>query len=317
MSKNESPLTLSMIGCSGYIGAPYIDEFLKLGVKVKILARNPQAVSAKFPEAEVIKGSMFSKADVMSVMQNSDAAFLITPIGPRNNKQIELNAAEATIEAAKEVQLQHLIFVSVLIPKYPSGVALLDAKPEIEQMMADSGIPWSSIRCGTYMEDVIEHRFKNLRKGLYLFPVDKEKKFSLTCQKDVPRFVNLLLQNKEALNAPIDFIESNCYKPDRIAQLASQALGWKIKASGKYPFYFLLHLAWPILYLRNHRLSTIIPLIKFFNKYGYRGDPNKLANIYPDLKMTTLSEYLNDFISIHGTDNLKQIDEIEVSLPRT
>jgi uncharacterized protein YbjT (DUF2867 family) len=254
---------------------------------------------------------MLNKGDVISVMQNSDAAFLITPIGPRNNKQIELNAAEVTIRAAKECNLPHLVFVSVLIPKYPSGVALLDAKPEIEQMMAESGIPWTSIRCGTYMEDVIEHRFKNLEKGVYFFPVDKEKEFSLTCQRDVPRFVKLLLQNKEALNRAIDFIEPNHYTPDQIAETAASALGWKIKASGKYPFYLLLHLAWPILYLRKHRLSTIIPLIKFFNKYGYRGNPNKLAENYPEFKMTTLKEYLQDFVEDQKIKTKSQTMEIE------
>jgi uncharacterized protein YbjT (DUF2867 family) len=312
MSTNKKPFTLAMIGCSGYIGAPYIDEFIKLGVNVKVLARNPQAVSSKFQEAEVIEGSMLNKADVVSTMQNTNAAFLITPIGPRNNKQIELNAAEVTIRAAKELNLPHLIFVSVLIPKYPSGVALLDAKPEIEQMMAESGIPWTSIRCGTYMEDVIQHRFKNLEKGVYFFPVDKEKEFSLTCQRDVPRFVKLLLQNNEALNGAIDFIEPNHYTPDQIAETAAKALGWKIKASGKYPFYLLLHLAWPILYLRKHRLSTIIPLIKFFNQYGYRGNPNKLAENFPEFKLTTLSDYLESFTNKHKITHPKDFKEIEI-----
>ncbi len=294
-SSEKSSLTLAMIGCSGYIGAPYIGEFIKLGIDVNVLARRPEAVSSKFPEARVIKGSMLNKHDVMAAMQYSDAAFLITPIGPRNDKQIELNAAKITIDSAKEIRLPHLVFVSVIIPKYPSGVALLDAKPEIEQMMAKAGIPWTSIRCGTYMEDVIEHRFRHLKKGRYLFPVGKEKKFNFTSQEDVPRFVKMLLTKHKPLNSPVDFIEPNHYTPDQVARLATQALGWKIKASGKYPFYFLLHLAWPILYLRKNRLSTIIPLIRFFNQYGFRGDPGKLVDTFPEFKLTTLPGYLNGY----------------------
>jgi uncharacterized protein YbjT (DUF2867 family) len=301
-SSEKSSFTLAMIGCSGYIGAPYIGEFIKLGIMANVLARRPDAVSSKFPEARVIKGSMLNKHDVMAAMRHSDAAFLITPIGPRNNKQIELNATKIAIDAAKECHLPHLIFVSVIIPKYPSGVALLDAKPEIEQMMAKAGIRWTSIRCGTYMEDVIEHRFQHLKKGRYLFPVDKEKRFNFTCQKDVPRFVKTLLKNKKPLNAPIDFIEPNHYTPDQIAGLAGQALGWEIKASGKYPFYVLLHLAWPILYLSKNRLSTIIPLIRFFNRYGYRGDPGQLADAFPEFKMTTLPGYLDGFKRKLGMD---------------
>ncbi len=120
MNGTKKKLTLAMIGCSGYIGAPYIEQFIKLGVNVKVLARRPEALSSKFPEARVINGSMMDKHDVMATMKHSDAAFLITPIGPRNNKQIELNAAKVSIDAAKESRLPHLVFISVIIPKYPS-----------------------------------------------------------------------------------------------------------------------------------------------------------------------------------------------------
>lgn len=292
---NDDKKTIVLIGCSGYIGQAYIEKFIALGLKVKVLARTPEKITKKFPEAEVIKGSLFNEDDVIKTMQNANAAFLITPIGPRNNKKVELDAATASINAAKKINFQHLIFVSVLIPEYPSGVALLDAKPEIENMIRDSGLPWTSIRCGTYMEDVIEHRIKNLLKGTYFFPVDKEKEFNLTCQADLPRFVDMLLKNNKILNAPIDFIESRNYKPDDIAALAGKALNRKVKASGKYPYYALLHLVFPILYLRKHRLSTIIPLIRFFNIHGYLGDTKQLSEVFPDFKMTTLEEYLERF----------------------
>lgn len=88
-SSNKLPFTMAMIGCSGYIGAPYISEFIKLGVNAKVLARRSEAVSSKYTEAQVIEGSMLNKNDVMKATQDSDAAFLITPIGPRNNKLIE------------------------------------------------------------------------------------------------------------------------------------------------------------------------------------------------------------------------------------
>jgi hypothetical protein len=99
MSANKKSFTLAMIGCSDHIGTPYINEFIKLGVSVNVLARNPQTVSSKFPEAGVIKGGMLNESDVMAAMQYSDAALFVTPIGPRNNKQIELKAAEKTIQS--------------------------------------------------------------------------------------------------------------------------------------------------------------------------------------------------------------------------
>ncbi len=292
---NNTKLTLAMIGCSGYIGSVYIQEFLKLGIKLKILARKPETLKKQFPGVDIIKGSMMNRGDVISTIKYSDAAFLITPIGSRNKKQVEINMAKVSIKAAKEIKLPHLIFISALCPKYPSGVALLDSKIEIENIIAESGIPWTSIRCGSYMEDIIGHRVNSIKKGLFLFPVNKRKEFNLTCQRDIPRFVKLLLCDGRKINKPIDFISPDNFRPVEIAKLIGNSLGINVHASGKYPLYFLLRLALPLLYLRKNRLSSIVPLIKFFNRYGYTGNKNQMMEEFPGFKMTTLKEYLTSF----------------------
>lgn len=77
----DKKLTLAAIGCSGHVGEIFVDGFLKQGINVRLLARNQEVLSARYPDAEVIKGSMMDATDVAWVMEGADADFWVTPMG--------------------------------------------------------------------------------------------------------------------------------------------------------------------------------------------------------------------------------------------
>ena len=60
----DTTLTVAAIGCSGVIAEPVVAGFLRRGVAVRLLARNPADVSERFPGAEVVAGSMTEPDDV-------------------------------------------------------------------------------------------------------------------------------------------------------------------------------------------------------------------------------------------------------------
>ena len=292
---NRQP-TLAAIGCTGKISRIFVKGFLDLGISLKLLARSRQSTAAQYPAAQIVPGSMMNVDDIASTMQDADAAFLITPIGPCNDTSIEAKSARAAIEAAKRVGLPHLIYISVIGINQPTGVPLLDSKREVEAMLTASGIPWTSIRCGSYMEDVIDTRLAALRRGIYVFPVTPTRQFNFTFQGDVPRFVHELLAQGQPLNGALDFIDPRTYSVTEVARMMSKATGRRIVPSGKLPLY-LLELAQPIFYWRKHRLATIIPLIRYFNQHGYTGNIRELAEAYPKFRMTSLEEHLQRLLA--------------------
>ena len=120
--------TITVLGGTGHVGMVYIKEFLSAGLNVRILARSPERVESSFPEANIVHGSMMQDSDVVCAIKGADAAFLITPIGGNNDPEPELKAARVAIAGAKASQLPHLIHASQILPKQPTGVAILDAK---------------------------------------------------------------------------------------------------------------------------------------------------------------------------------------------
>lgn len=293
MTNSGNTLTLAAAGCSGEVSHAFVEGFLKQGVRLRILARDPVAVQVRYPGATVIQGSMMNPGDVARVMDGVDAAFVVTPMGVRNNPRPEVQAANAVIAGAKASQLKHLVYTSVLGADHLTGVGILDAKHDIERMLADSGVPWTALRCGSYMEDVFDLRLPLLNKGKFLFPLNKDRRFTYTCQRDVPRFVvEKLLADGQAMNRPLDFVAPGTFSIRDVERLLTHARGAPVRAASRLPTYHLYMSMLPVFWLRGHRFSSILPLLRHFDRCGYADCGTTVQELYPDFGMTSLSEHL-------------------------
>lgn len=288
-------ITLAAIGCSSEVGEIFVEGFLKRGIKLRILARNPEDILKHHPAADVIKGSMMKPADVTGVMEGADAAFVITPMSPRNGISLEVAAMKSVIAGAQKAKLEHFIYTSVLGADKLRGVGILDAKVETERLLKQSGLPYSILRCGTYMEDVFDPRLELLNKGKFLFPVTKDRRFTYTCQRDVPRFaVDELLAKDRILNRPINFVSSGTYALREVEALLSKTSGIQIKAPNKFPTFYLFRALLPIFNLSGHRFSSVVPLIQYFDKHGYVDGEIAVGDLFPEFHMTTLAEHFQN-----------------------
>jgi len=290
----QNPLTI--LGGTGHIARPFIKQFLAENVSVRLLARNPAEIQARYPQAEVLAGSMFDPAAVRRALDGAGAIFLITPIGPRNQVEIEVEAAQVAIAAANESGGPHLIFNSTIQIDQPTHIPLLDVKKRIELLLAVSGLPWTSLRCGTFMEDVLDHRLNLLRRGLFFFPVPTDQQFTFTSQRDVARVAARLLPSKNALNGPLDVVEPQIRTPRQVAELVSKLLKHKVVACGRWPWQPILRLARPLLGRRDPKLLTILPLVGYLGQYGYCGDTAQLRQILPSFTPTSLEDHLRQLL---------------------
>ncbi len=286
---------LAMIGCTGPIGQAYIDGFKAQGISLRVLARDPQTILGRHPGVEVAKGSMMKVEDVTRTLSGVDAAFLLTPMGLRNDPALEIDAARVALEAAKTAKLKHLIYTSILnaTERPRVGVAVLDAKRIIERMIQDSGVPYSILRTGSYMEDVFDTREALLRKGRFLFPVTKSRKFNYTSQADVAPFVaQELLAPRRVLNRAFNFVSPGAYSVTQVEDALSAAAGHTIQATPKFPTYYLFLAMIPLFNLQGHRFSSIIPLIRYFDRHGYEAVGETVEDLFPAFRMTSLEEHL-------------------------
>ena len=284
--------TITVLGGTGHVGRIYIQEFLSAGFNVRILARSPKRVRRRFPEAEMIPGSMMQDTDVEFAMKNADGAFLITPIGGNNDPETELKAARAAIEGAKASQLPHLIYASQILPKKPTGVGILDAKVEIEKMLESSGVPWSSLCIGCYMDEYLGMARGLQKLGLLFNPISSDLPLSFTVKHDVARMVTHLLRQGRVLKGTLDIIEPVTRTMAEVAELIGQFRGRKVVASGSHPWSFILSKTLPLFRRFKPVMASKIALLNYFNKHGYIGNTNQMAEVLPQFEITMMETYL-------------------------
>ena len=291
MQTSQQP-TITVLGGTGHVGRIYIQEFLNANFNVRILARSPERVRRRFPEAEIVHGSMMQDKDVEHAMKNSDGAFLITPIGGNNDPEPELKAARAATEGAKASQLPHLIYASQILPKQLTGVAILDAKNEIEKMLGSSGLPWSSLCIGCYMDEYLGMAQGLQKLGLLFNPISSDLPLSFTMKNDVARITAQLLRQRRPLNGTLDVIEPVTRTLAEVAELIGQFRGRKVVASGSYPWASILSMALPLFCRFKPIMASKVTLLNYFNKHGYIGNPNQMAEVLPQFKITMMETYI-------------------------
>lgn len=283
--------TVAAIGCSGPVAHQFVDGFSSEGATVRILARNPAIVRKRYPDAEVIEGSMMEPTDVARAVAGVDVAFLVTPMGLNDDPTSEIEAARRVLEGMREAGLKHLVYTSCLGVDQLQGVGILDAKHAIERLIAESGIPCSILRCGTYMEDLFDPRLDLLKKGKFLFPLRKDRRFTFTSQRDVPRFViRELLDREQVLGKAIDLVAPGTYSIIELEKLLSEAAGFPIAAPARFPTFYMFRALLPLFRWRKDRMSSVIPLLVHFDRHGYLS-PDPLSYAGP-LEMTRLEEHL-------------------------
>jgi uncharacterized protein YbjT (DUF2867 family) len=291
-TQNKPEPTIAVLGGSGRFGRPYIQEFLDQDLTVRILARSPKRVAQRFPRAHVVQGNMMNLSDVVPLFSGAAAAFLITPLGGNDDVRIEWKAARSALTAAKSTQLPHLFYLSLVQPARPTGVPLLDVKGRIETMALSSGVPFSSLRTGCYMDIWLAFFPLLMKLGLYLMPIAPCRRFSFTSQRDAARVAVLLMRHNKVLNGSVDVIEPRARTLQEVVNLYKTVTGRRLMPLGRW-LLPMLNLLKPISFRWLFPSgASRVSLFNYFNAHDWVGDPHQLSGVLPEFQVTSMKHFL-------------------------
>ncbi len=285
-------VTIAVLGGTGPFGRAFIREFAVQGVGVRILARKPGPVAARFPGVEVLRGSMLDVAGACRAMAGAKGALLITPVGGNDNTAIELRAARVAVAAARRVCLPHLIYVSLIQPSHPTGVPMLDVKRDIERLIAASGIPWSSLRTGCYMDAWLAFLRPFMKRGFYLFPINSRHRFSFTSEPDVARAATLLMRYGQILYGAVDVIEPRARTLQEVARAYEAATGCRLRLLGHW-FLPVLKALQPLAFRWAFPTgASRVGLLDYFDRHDWIGDPDQASKMILGFHPTGMERHL-------------------------
>jgi uncharacterized protein YbjT (DUF2867 family) len=283
---------VAVLGGSGRFGIPFIRAFISLGLDVRLLTRSPGRVARRFPAATVTPGSMLDTPTATRVLKNAAAAFLMTPVGGNDDTRIEEKAARTAIDAARASDLPHLIYVSLIQPNHPTGVPMIDIKSRIEAWISASGIPWSGLRTGCYMDAWLDFFPLCMRLGFYLFPIRSRHRFSFTSEPDVARAAARLIRSRQPLEGSVDVIDPRARTLQEVISLYRRITGRRLHAVGGWLLPVLNFLR-PTLFRWCYPTgASRVALFNYFNRHDWTGSPDRLARCLPGFHTTSMATHI-------------------------
>jgi uncharacterized protein YbjT (DUF2867 family) len=147
-------------GGTGYLGRPLIERLLAKGYEVRALTR--KGSENKLPSGcKIVIGDALDGESYVSQIAPADTFVQLVGVPHPNPskaaqfRSIDFVSAAGAIKAAKQVGIQHFIYLSVAHPA-PMMKAYIQARMECEQLLRESGMnatvlrPWYVLGPGHY-----------------------------------------------------------------------------------------------------------------------------------------------------------------------
>jgi uncharacterized protein YbjT (DUF2867 family) len=141
-------------GSTGSQGEPVARKLLEAGHQVRAVVRHTERASAlQAKGAEIVQGDLSDLEGLKRASMGVDAVFLMFPFSAQGNPFELLGNA---LEAAKSAGVKFLVFnASGQAPDKPTGIPMLDFRIQLEEFIANCGIPNVILQPGAYMENFL------------------------------------------------------------------------------------------------------------------------------------------------------------------
>jgi len=279
---------ISIIGATGGQGSGVIREVLKQGDwTVRGITRNLDSEPAKNLRSqgvEVIGGDISNKDDLKKLFEGADTVFVNTTSNYETGAEEEVKLGKLIIDVAKEQNVRYVILSSEenaeKISKGTHKVPHFTSKAIIEDYLAQSGIPYTSVQIATYYENFQRGYSPRLNaEGVYefAFSVAPDSKFPLASVDELGLVVAKILEKREDFFGRKVFVAGDYLTPNEFVAIFSKV--WKRPVRFNYiP---------PDVYSRLpfSRAPEIAEMFDFIHLYGYAGEKVNGRDIFEGKKV--------------------------------
>ena len=149
-----------VVGASGKLGNEVARKLLARGTQVRAFSRDPARVEhLRLLGAEVAQGDLTDSASLTracaGVRKVLAAAHAFTGIGANAMPRVDASGNRALIDAARAAGIAHFVFTSACTGA-DDPVDFFRVKYATEQHLRSSGLPFTILRPGAFMEDHAE-----------------------------------------------------------------------------------------------------------------------------------------------------------------
>jgi uncharacterized protein YbjT (DUF2867 family) len=213
-------------GGTGNVGSEVVNELLKRGAEVRILARK-EPVAGKLPSGvEVAIGDLLDPISVEKAMHGVDKLFLLNAVVTD-----ELTQALIAYGIAKRIGLKHVTYLSVFKVDQFRDVPHFASKLAVENALREFGVPYTVLRPGYYIQNDLGLKEALTGPGIYPMPLGTAG-IAAADIRDIAEAAAISLTGDGHDGQTYDIVGPTLISGPGNAQLWSRLLGKEIKYTG-------------------------------------------------------------------------------------
>jgi uncharacterized protein YbjT (DUF2867 family) len=194
----------------------------------------------------------------------------------------EIQQGKSMADAAKSCDVKHFVYSSVGGAERKSGIAHFESKFVVEEYIRSIKLPATFLRPVSFMENyyipIVE---KGILKGRLVDPIFPDRNIQQIATDDIGAFAALAFERPgEFMNIAIEIASDEFTNPEA-AEIFSKVLGRKVRFR-KLPMIIVKY----FMGKESHQMFSWI------NSEGYKSDIKYLKSNYPEIKLTTLEDWL-------------------------
>lgn len=269
-------------GITGHQGGAVADSLLRHGMRVVGLTRDARKADAlKARGVELVEGDLTDRAALARALETVDKAFLVTtPF--EGGMAAEVTMGMTFIDAAREADVRHLVFGSVVAADRGTGIPHFETKALIEAHLKASRVPYTILRPVFFMENFLAPWvLPGIREGKVSMGVNADRALQMISIRDIGEFALAAFRTPDwYLRQTVEIAGDALTMPD--------ALGMISRKTGRDIRYEVI----PPDRLEATVGADMAKMYRWFNTVGYDVDIAQLRSIW-EIPMTTFRDFVD------------------------
>lgn len=188
-----------VIGATGMLGAPVVENLLDAAWQVRILARNPEGAQKRFnAPVEIVRGDVTDGVSITDALKGCSAVYVsLQGKTAEEFERVEHQGTARVAQLAAAAGIERLIYLSgALVSAKTTHVPQEAAKWAAEEAIVQSGVPFTIFKPTFFMESLPQY-VRGTRASVM---GASTKKFRFVAASDYAEFVVKALDTPAAVN---------------------------------------------------------------------------------------------------------------------
>lgn len=185
----NNPKVIFVTGVTGNQGGAVARNLINKGFKVRALTRNPtsaQAQNLREQQVDIIEGDLNEQNTFSHHLKNIDGIFSVQTFENGIDKEIKQGINLANL--AKEYNVPHFLYSSVVGADLQTGIPHFESKLKIEAHIKQLRLPYTILRPTSFYENFLITQVRSrLVNGKLVSPIDKNIVQQFISTEDIGR----------------------------------------------------------------------------------------------------------------------------------